>query len=98
MHPALPLLQVDILAGSPTGAEGYANGVGTAARFKSPFGIAWARDKATNASVLYVADSGNHAIRRIDLATGTVSTLFGDPNIVNDMASRQIDPFSRVRR
>lgn len=89
-------VQVDILAGSTAGEEGYANGVGTAARFRQPFGIAWTRERGTSASVLYVADSANHAIRRIDLATGAVSTLFGGPGITNDITSRGIDPFERV--
>ncbi|MCU0893447.1 MAG: redoxin domain-containing protein [Rhodospirillales bacterium] len=39
--------------------------------FSSPQGL------AANGRSLFVADTGNHAIRRIDLATGMVSTLAG---------------------
>lgn len=60
------------LAGT-AGASGSANGVGAAARFSSPRGI------AVNASgVVYVADTGNHVIRAI-ATDGTVTTLAGTP-------------------
>ena len=48
---------------------GNADGVGTAATFRGPMGIA-----VDSTGVVYVADSGNRAIRRIS-ASGTVSTL-----------------------
>jgi hypothetical protein len=58
---------VTTIAGST--AAGFADGAGTAARFKFPRGMAF--DGAGN---LVVVDSGNFAIRRISPA-GTVSTL-----------------------
>ncbi|MFC6223251.1 SMP-30/gluconolactonase/LRE family protein [Hymenobacter artigasi] len=60
---------VSTLAGS--GTAGFADGVGTAAAFSDPTGVAYG-----NGSV-YVADRGNRRIRQIDLATGAVSTLAG---------------------
>ena len=42
------------------------------ARFFRPQGLAWVGDR------IYVADTGNHALREIDLAAKTVKTLAGD--------------------
>lgn len=63
---------VSTLAGSP-GLDGSANGTGGAARFFDPTGVAV--DSAFN---VYVADSGNHTIRKITPA-GVVTTLAGAP-------------------
>jgi hypothetical protein len=60
---------VSTLAGS--GSPGYANGVGPAAQFYNPTGVAV--DTAGN---VYVADSNNHRIRVVS-PSGTVSTLAG---------------------
>ena len=61
---------VSTLAGL-AGTSGAANGMGTAARFNNPTGVAL--DAAGN---VYVADSANHTIRKIS-AAGLVSTLAG---------------------
>jgi sugar lactone lactonase YvrE len=53
------------------GGLGYADGRGTSARFNTPSGIALTRD-----GILYVADTGNNAIRRIT-PDGMVSTVAG---------------------
>lgn len=58
------------LAGS-AGVSGSSDGVGAGASFNLPRGL------ATDGTSLYVADSGNHSIRKIVLATGAVSTLAG---------------------
>lgn len=59
------------------GVQGYVNNInGSDARFRSPRGITARAD----GSVLFVADSGNHAIRRIDTVSTAVTTLAGaDP-------------------
>jgi NHL repeat len=54
------------------GARGFADGAGTDAAFSTPSGLALATD-----GTLYVADTGNHAIRRVT-PDGRVSTLAGD--------------------
>jgi sugar lactone lactonase YvrE len=58
-------------AGS-AGQAGFADGSGGAARFSSPDGIAGI------GSALYIADRGNHAVRRIS-TLATVTTVVGDP-------------------
>jgi hypothetical protein len=54
-----------------SGDEGFADGSFAEARFHSPEGM------ALDGEVLYVADRRNHAIRRVDLAARTVSTVAG---------------------
>jgi sugar lactone lactonase YvrE len=58
------------LAGD-AGTAGSVDGIGRAARFNNPNGVAV--DRAGN---VYVADSGNHTIRRVT-PTGVVTTLAG---------------------
>jgi sugar lactone lactonase YvrE len=65
-----PLVSTFAGAGPPTAASGFVDDSGTAARFSSPRGI------TAVGSVLYVADTGNHAIRRITTAA-TVTTFAG---------------------
>lgn len=63
---------VSTLAG---GKEGYADGTGNLAAFHTPSGLAI--DAEGN---LYVADTGNHRIRKVS-PTGLVSTLAGDGTV-----------------
>ena len=62
---------VSTLAGS-TGTAGSVDGVGSAARFNRLQGLAI--DGGNN---LYVADTNNHAIRKVALSTGVVTTVAG---------------------
>ncbi len=70
-----PAGTVTTLAGSTSGS---ADGDGTSAQFNSPRGVA-----VDDAGNVYVADSGNHRIRKIT-STGTVSTVAGTTVGVTD--------------
>jgi sugar lactone lactonase YvrE len=61
---------VTTLAGT-AGSSGSTDATGTSARFSSPGGI------TTDGTNLYVADRGNHSIRKIVISTGVVTTLAG---------------------
>lgn len=68
-----------------SGGPGFIDGPMELAAFNRPHGIAIERD------TLYIADSGNHAVRRIQLRTGDVDTVLGagrpgtaEPGIVSD--------------
>jgi sugar lactone lactonase YvrE len=61
---------VDTIAGN--GTEDWFDGFGAAAWFRFPRGIT-----ADGAGNLYVADSSNHNIRKIDIISGEVSTIAG---------------------
>ena len=58
-----------------TGEAGYSGdgGPATAARLKVPHGIVLDDEER-----LYIADIGNHRIRRVDLKTGLIETIAGD--------------------
>lgn len=62
--------EVTTFAGS-LGVSGSSDGVGSAARFKNPYGI------ISDGTYLYVADLFNYTIRRIELSTATVTTIAG---------------------
>lgn len=63
---------VTTIAGSP-GNFGTLDGTGSAARFHTPNGLSL----SPNGQTLYVADAGNHKIRKINLSNNLVSTLAG---------------------
>ena len=69
-----PLGSVHTLAG--TGNAGSEDGPLPQASFNNPQGIA-----LDNRGNLWVVDSANHAIRRIDFASGMVETIAGQPGV-----------------
>lgn len=62
-------LEGRILRAFGSGSPGFVDGMGVQSAFRLPLGLALRKN------ILYVADTGNHAIRRIDLGTGKVDTL-----------------------
>ncbi|MCW1924498.1 hypothetical protein OKA05_18170 [Luteolibacter arcticus] len=70
-QPAPSIYTVSSMAGSGVELAGYAEGIGDAARFSSPYGVAV--DASGN---LFVADRDNHRIRKIT-PQGVVTTLAG---------------------
>ncbi len=70
------------IAGSlTTQAWGYIDGPGSVANFKRPQGI------TTDGTNLYIADTFNHVIRKMVIASGVVSTLSGRWNTAGAMGS-----------
>jgi hypothetical protein len=82
--------QIDIESGAVTtlaggvGEVGYVDGKGRQARFFIPEGI------TTDGASLYVSDTHNHSIRKIDLESDTVTTiagLSGAPGFADDVST-----------
>lgn len=67
--------KVTTVAGSP-GKEGFVNGNAGTAKFRAPSGIAVSDD----GSIIYVADTGNHAIRKIENKFVTTISGHSDEN------------------
>ncbi len=68
---------VSTLAGQ-AGSSGTTNGIGSAARFNGPYGVA-----VDATGVVYVADTTNSVIRRIS-ASGAVSVVAGQPGVAGN--------------
>ena len=83
-------IRVETLAGD--GLAGFADGPGRQARFHTPWGVV--ADPAGN---VYVADSGNHRIRRI-APDGTVTTVAGcgEPGLVDGAADEAMFRWPRA--
>ena len=69
-----------------SGDEGFMDGNLGQAAFRRPFGLALLRE------LLYVADTGNHAVRRINLRSGDVDTLCGSGRRGTPKAGQVFDP------
>ncbi len=76
---------LSVFAGSPAHQAGAADGIGHAARLNGPTSIVF--DPV--ADVMYVADQGNHAIRRLD-RNGHLTTLAGRPDMETWLTSRGV--------
>ena len=80
--------RVSTIAGPP-GTPGSDDGIGAAARFSFPSSVA-----VDNAGELFVADSFNNAVRRIDTETGAVKTVIGNhvPGVRLGVLPGQVSP------
>jgi DNA-binding beta-propeller fold protein YncE len=63
----------EVIANIGNGSTGFIDGVGHKAKFNTPMGIALDEKN----QILYVADTYNHAIRRVDLVDYRVTTILG---------------------
>ena len=70
--------EITNFAGTANGL-GSTDGIRSAAKFYAPAGV-WG-----DSTFLYIADGGNHTIRRIVIATGQVTTLTGAPGPVGSV-------------
>lgn len=77
-------LKIDLISG--TGIPGFVNGAN--GQFNSPQGMAFSGD------TLYVADSGNHALRALDLETNEVRTIAGTGAQLRTRADRDAGAMS----
>jgi len=81
--------EVTTIAGT-AGIKDKADGIGAAARFNQPSAVT-----VDGAGNLYVADYGNHSIRKVVLRDGTVTTIAGTPGVSGrtdgPLASAQFD-------
>ena len=82
IHTATAL--VSTVAGGTSIISGYNDGIGNQAQFNNPIGI------CEYNGYLYVADNNNYKIRKIEIGTGTVTTLagsdFGNENGIGTVA------------
>jgi len=69
-----------------TGSAALIDGRGREAAFSNPQGLALLHDS------LYVADSGNHAVRRIVLQSGDVGTVAGTGSLGHELPAETTDP------
>ncbi|MCB9365938.1 MAG: redoxin domain-containing protein [Calditrichaeota bacterium] len=70
--------QVLAIAGS--GKKGQADGAFENAEFDNPQGMAWDSER----NLLYVADTDNHLVRKLDIGSKTVTTISGTGEQVYD--------------
>lgn len=69
-----------------SGNPGYWDGRGKDAGFTDPQGLALGKD------VLFVADTGNHAVRRVRLLSGDVDTVAGTGMPGHDLPNENLEP------
>src|SRR5262249_21338082 len=71
VDPSSPATWTISTLANTSGTEGFADGPAATAQFRSPTGVYL----DAGAHTLYIADTGNHAIRALDLQTQMVRTV-----------------------
>jgi len=81
-------VQVTTIAGGDLFQFGDVDGLGDLARFQHPLGVAW------HEGALYVADTYNHKIRKVDPESRRASSFLGDgkPGTDDDKQPRFYEP------
>ena len=72
--------KITTIAGTGKAGYGGDGGPATGAQFHRPHSIALSADADSDSGYLYIADIGNHRIRRVNLKTGIVESIAGDGN------------------
>ncbi len=85
---------ITTIAGAANGDSGYVGdgGPATAAQFNGPQGLAV--DAAGN---IFISDTYNHRVRRIDAATGNIDTYFGGGDKEGDAAEGALASAAKIK-
>ncbi len=83
--------QISTIAGGKTAGDTGDGSAATAALLDTPNGVAV--DRAGN---VFIADSGNGVIRRIDAITGVITTYAGGGSPADDLGDNQVATAARV--
>jgi DNA-binding beta-propeller fold protein YncE len=75
--------EVSLFAGSPTGAEGYANGIGSNAIFNRLYGVAFSPDGL----FVLVVEADNNLVRKVVISTAEVSVFAGNTSLSSGMTN-----------
>jgi hypothetical protein len=67
----------DVSTWAGSGTRGFSNGVGTYAKFNYPRDVIYQPNALGEFEAAFIADSGNHRIRKLNLTTNEVTTLSG---------------------
>jgi len=83
---------ISTVAGTGKAGFGGDGGPATAAEMKQPHSLQFGPD-----GLLYICDIGNHRIRRIDVAKGTIETYCGDGKSAGPADGAEISPMTSLK-
>ncbi len=76
-----PYTVTDLAGGGEASLSGFVDGTGTAARFNNMEGV------TTDGTFVYIADTGNHLIRKVKISTGITESVAGCKSCVESLGS-----------